>query len=895
MRTRFPLVTRGASPLAVVLLATIFVAGAVPRAAAEPSKPLPAAGASAPALTLRSAAVEDATPPRAADEALREALLGRRAVPPSPSDADTLAPSPLCSWAPLEAGTIRGALGPEDCRWGSITGPDAQGVYSAAPVDVYELRLDARSTLSVSFTEGEEIAALGLYNANFGLLVPPVPGQGVQTTLPAGRFLLVVLGLGPRVATDYAMDVALAPASAPGACEPEPFTAGNDATGRLEPTGCQLFDFLPGLELDQPSAVYELRLDEPGEVSLSLASDGAFVPMLSLLSEGGARAIATARGDDEGATAGTAALDLHLAPGAYWLLVASAQPGQGGGYSLGSQLQPAGAVCEPTDLPLGETRNAGLFQDSCRASYLSTAIDDPAPADVYRLVVPQTGLLRIEFEGSGFTAAARVFGDRFETVLQDPDLLLGSPLDLDVARPGTYLVAIQGAAGEVGDYSVTARLVPDAGTCALQTLPSLPQTIDGALSVDDCSLRDWALFNDDTKVDLYYVTLPERARLSASLVAPDFASYLWVFSSRADFWIGAGAEAGEAATIDDELPPGDYFLAANSYQLELGSYRLDVDTTPVSAPGGCGPADLPLGVATEGTLGPGDCRLFDYDLGSRWPSYADAYRILMPSRGRLEITVTTQEEDFAPRAYLLEAGSNVLVGAHGDEIFQVAELSFELMPGAYDLYLDDQALVDASPGAYTVETSFTPLPEPTCREVDIAEAYGPIPETGLVIEDALGPEDCLMMDRPLGGFDQAPMHAYLLQVPQRGQLRLRLQSAALDPFLALRGWHYELVDFNDDVDPVFDPTAELDLFVSPGTYRIQALSADLQVGAYILTIEFEPERFEVTDPTPGPSPTVQPGPTETPDPVEPTPTPGPGPGPYRIHLPIALDGGLDGS
>lgn len=895
------------TPLRTTLvLAVALAAGPVPRdALAEPADGPRALGPGDGIVVLRSAEAGPDAEADAAAAAPPEAIpltALRAALAPEAGVAADVAPgrvdqggTTLCTWTALAAGTpASGELTAGDCRWGQLVGPDDTFQVDPSRVDLFSIVLDERSELAVTLTPGFD-AQIGLRDGGFGRLRDVTAPSGapavLRATLPAGRYAVTVRpalrGGAHGGSYQIAADVTAAPAGAP--CTPGTLAQEGAVDGELE-ARCALFDWLPDQAFDNAAALYELVLAEPGDLSVAVtAAGGGFVPLLAIMTADRSRDLAVdASGGAGDPSPDASAISLALPAGRYWVLVAAAQPGGTGAFTLASQFDSAAGRCailpaDGTPLALGEAVTATLAEDGCRTGYLNEGMLHDAPARVYRVFIPQQGVVTFGLEATGFEPLVQLLNTRLEVIPGVGTLALGNGSQLQISTPRDFLVVVQGDEGAVGDVELTVQLQPFGDDCAVQAIPPTGQA-SGRLDGADCNLEDWVGIADSSKADLYTVHLPSRGRLRIELASSDLQPYLWLLGRDRIFNIPADDAGTGTAAIEQVFEPGNYLIGANSFQPAIGDYTLRTTFTPMAAPTTCPLSPVALPAILDAELSGTECRVFDTDPTSGWPSPVDRYRLVLPTYG--ELSISASSEEFVLRMALFEAGTKTNVAILvADDLPAETATTLRLPPGEYDLEIDDAFLYYPESGAYHLEVSHLPLPDPRpCTEVDLAGLPGTLVDPGYALDGELTETDCVVGDFPQTTFSQFPVDTYLVSVPQRGTLTIDLRSDDFDPRLDVLDWAYGLVLQNDDADDVFDTNSHIESAIGPGLYRIQALAVDQGYGPYELDIIFRPEPYlPPADATPTPTSTGGPT-TATPTPTATGSTPGPTPV-GRAYLP----------
>lgn len=794
----------------------------------------------------------------------------------APVHPNRFQPDAVCAWTDLAPGAgATGRLGAGDCHVAML-----DGTLDPAYVDQYRLSLPQRGSLALS--AGGAAAAeieIDVRDLAFTSLASASAAAGgtadVSLTLPAGDYLVLVrpASFVAGVETDYTLTTAFTPEATPepSACDARPLGIGAPAGGTLG-GGCRLFDHMPGILLDNPTDLWTIEVAAAGELEISMSS-AAFSPMVMLLDDTREFVLAS---DAAGGAGDPDPLDAelvaHVSPGRYHVLASPAVSGSAGEYMLTAASSPvAGEVCAPAEIAVDVAHAGSLDATDCRLSLTAASMVDASNVDFLRVFVPQPGTVRFALDGEGFTPSVRLLDMAFQP------LLAGRLLDDDVVRipfAGSLLVAVQSLEGTGGAYEVELQHVIEGTTDCMYQAIGTTDSVAGALSPEDCTLEDFALLADTSRVDLYVVTLPSRGRLTVEQRSGEIDAYLWVIAGLFEYNLqNDDDEAGSTdARLSLILPAGQYIIAANSVLPEIGAYTLTTEFAPLAA-APCPLTDIGPNAAHDGELGPADCLASDLDPTRYSATPVKRYAVTLGERGRFAASVTS--ESFFPRLIMRDPASGRTVLEAGDEERFVMEADVELVvgPGVYWLEVEDLDGLPDFTGAYRLTTTFTPEAAPACEVVEITA----LPFTR---EDAIDPTDCLLRDR-LGDYPQNGVDEYVVDLPRRGTLTIDLTSDdwdEFDPYLELHDYRYTPVAANNDTVEGFLPDAQIELEIGPGRYRILAMEARLLHGAYTLDVAFEPLDFTPPpiSPTPPTSPTTPSpgGPTPIdPTPVEPTPTP----------------------
>ncbi len=160
----------------------------------------------------------------------------------------------------------------------------------------------------------------------------------------------------------------------------------------------------------------------------------------------------------------------------------------------------------------------------------------------------------------------------------DGDVVTGRPVEWRSSNQSIGTVSAAGVLAGVaeGTVEITATIggARDSQTfevlepCPVQAY-TLGTTVNGTLAATDCT------FQDDTYVDYYGFTLANPRQVTITLRSTEIDAYLVLFSSTAAVLEEDNNDGGgNDAQIVRTLAPGTYYIAANSFSVETGSYTL---------------------------------------------------------------------------------------------------------------------------------------------------------------------------------------------------------------------------------------------------------------------------------------------------------------------------------
>jgi hypothetical protein len=265
-----------------------------------------------------------------------------------------------------------------------------------------------------------------------------------------------------------------------------------------------------------------------------------------------------------------------------------------------------------------------------------------------------------------------------------------------VVGPITIHAAVSGVADVV--YHATA-----VDPCAYITPYTFGQSVNAALTANDCNYRNAGWFYDFYALDLPAGQQSMRLTMNST-----------VFDTWVDFWSIDGPLFGfdddvaqgtvQNSQLDIIFPGGSYVIGANSYdQLTTGAYTIATEARP-AAMNGCRPVWVARGVTVNDSLTATDCAD-----SSATPHYYDVARIQL-TQGSV-LTISEHSAVINPSLALyrildLNTYPRSLVAQNDDSSAgnQNAFIKFTVtLSGPYDIVIGSSAPGEI--GAYTFDVS----------------------------------------------------------------------------------------------------------------------------------------------------------------------------------------------
>ncbi|HEU4880949.1 MAG TPA: DVUA0089 family protein [Longimicrobium sp.] len=167
---------------------------------------------------------------------------------------------------------------------------------------------------------------------------------------------------------------------------------------------------------------------------------------------------------------------------------------------------------------------------------------------------------------------------------ENGDIITGRPV---IWTSSDQNIATVGASGlltglQPGTVDITAQIGGEQDTQTFDVVSLCPvtpytigTTVNGILASTDCT------FQDGTYVDYYGFTLANPRQVTITLRSSQIDAYLVLFSSDAEVIEEDDDDGGgNDAQIVRTLPPGTYYIAANSFAIETGPYTLTTAAAP---------------------------------------------------------------------------------------------------------------------------------------------------------------------------------------------------------------------------------------------------------------------------------------------------------------------------
>jgi hypothetical protein len=546
-------------------------------------------------------------------------------------------------------------------------------------------------------------------------------------------------------------------------CSLREIGADDSKTATLAAGDCRLRNLFSGSTANNYAHPYGVTLPRDGILTIDLKST-AVDAYLYVFSLGGTRLAAN---DNLSAQTTDSRIVISLRRGTY-VLLATTRGVATGAYTLQTSLGTPSA-CTEQDALLDSPLDGELRLEGCRYRDVVAPTTDTSGVVLYRLAVPSRAVLTVKMTGKGFSPYLDLLDSRYDILASadaggDPETELVMSL-----APGSYvLLASSSASGATGSFTLSMTLAEPRSCPAAELGPG--QSVKSQLSYsEDCRYLDiqtpsW----DTTPVKLYRVVTDKRGVLALSLSSTQFTPYLAI-ADQNGVEINSTAsdeEPGPTAQIITSLPPGTYFVLANTWDLD-GEFTLLSD---YSEPRACTIDDIQPGQPAQGALAAGGCRILDLLSPNGIPAPAAGYRLTLQAPGVLTAEQTSTQLD--TWLLLYDASARILAADDDGGGGTNSRLKTLLAPGAYLLAA---STADGSLGAFTLSAQLADAP---------ACAITPLEPTATV-SDQWATTDCRIHEAVAGAVGDVYVKSYRVVLPEAGRLRLELASRTTATLLVL--------------------------------------------------------------------------------------------------------------
>ena len=574
--------------------------------------------------------------------------------------------------------------------------------------------------------------------------------------------------------------------------------ANGTTAGTLEAGDCLFKDLVPG----STSTVFvdRYRIVTPGRGVLTLRLDSAAYDTALYLYDGKGNRVTQNQGR----------MALSLNPGTYIVFAASTRPASGA-YTLASTHEPL-RECAPQALTFGTRVAAELSASDCRIMDLRVPSADDTLADTYRFTLERRGFVRLDLTSSAFSPYIALMDSQNRRIAVTDSNIPPPGAHIAIGlEPGTYTVYANSSRAATGSYTLAATF-EEAKPCPVSEIRT-GSPASGTLALEGCRLADVLSPQPDlSRVDLYRLTVAERAVFTIDMASNQFDTYLLIFDEQYRY-IGEADDISTGNTnsrLIASLTPGSYIVMANTYE-GTGAYTLQVSSGP---PRDCPSRDLAAPATVSGAISTLACRVLDTVSPSADQTPADVYRLTLTSPAVLAAQLDSREFD----AWLVLAGpARQMIAEDNDGAGDTnSRIETLLLPGEYYVLANTANGI----GAYTLRAEVRDAP--SCPVSDLRAG-----ETAAAELDAGG---CRLLDALPGNRGTGAVSRFRVTLANAATLRVNAASPDFSPSV--------LVLDSDNREQGKDArtlsTAEIAVPLQPGAYTIAVTPAAGEGGHFTL-------------------------------------------------------------
>lgn len=595
-------------------------------------------------------------------------------------------PDILCQSFP-RIGTGRSVAGQLNAS--SCTLPDGSA-YDGYAITIYgsgtlDISMDSPDFSPYAILRGESGAQLASAdNGGTGRtahISVPVSGNETYTIIAAAA------DAGQKPGS-YRLATAFTPADGETCVAAKVLTDSDRVPGSIAAASCAF-----NLPQRQDSALfnfYDIRVPSDGFADIEI-KNAAFGPLLLLLDADG-NPVAE---DSQSGGANDPIVRQQLAPGNYRLAVFD-EDSFGGDYTLLYTFHPGLPEICPVLALDGTQTVAGTLDGtaSCRAGGLV--------ADVYRITLPSSGTLDLNFSSGDFTTSLELRDSKDNRLTDGEQTSDGASSRVLADLPAGVYTVVAASLDNSGGYNLGYQFTPkDLASCqGGQPLPVnsgyLGVLGTGATGTSSCTGSDGRPF------DRYQFTTTSDGTVAAVMTSKVVDSLLTLTDSTGTVLRSDDhSYADDNALLVEFLPAGTYRLEARPAGARTsGSYRLDLLFNSGARPGFCDARTLANGASVNANLNFTSCQYLDH-------TFADFYQFSITDATKA-VQIDAASRSFNTYLILLDAKGNPIASDDDSGGGTNARLQQNLDPGTYFVVVkpsDDPA----ASGDYSIALSVNPV------------------------------------------------------------------------------------------------------------------------------------------------------------------------------------------
>lgn len=378
-------------------------------------------------------------------------------------------------------GSADGSLSDEDCYLSA-----AYGIYlqdQSARLDQYRVTVSQRGRLSARLTSTAVDMAIILYDAAVSSAIasadPSSNAAEAEILVWPGTY--IILATSPtRDLGDYHLETTFTPEAGPD-CVAEALAFGAAVDGSLDAGSCAFGDIFEGDFYQRYAQPYLLRLPARGRLTVELGSADfdAYLELYEVENEG----LIAFNSDKIAEVVVDAEISQLLPAGDYLILASTDYSMETGDYRIKASFDPMPVDCGVTDHGVDEIRSGELSEESCQLLDLPDRNFTATPLDIYRVQVPQRGVLTIEMRSEdpfeGVDPSVLLYDHRWRLLASNDDFIAGFDFDsfLPVGLgPGVYTIVAASSTGLSGVYDLETSFEPEDYRFELPTPTAAPPT-----------------------------------------------------------------------------------------------------------------------------------------------------------------------------------------------------------------------------------------------------------------------------------------------------------------------------------------------------------------------------------------------------------------------------------
>jgi len=609
--------------------------------------------------------------------------------------------------------------------------------------------------------------------------------------------------------------IAFCAAAQPRECPAVDIAPGSTTAGTIEATDCRLSEItrnnlLPVVYGKQ----HRLTLTERGVQRFEVTGAG-FGPALYIFNDN--FVLLANNGTGAAATAPNARVVIHLAPGAYRIVVAGRTAAAVGSFEL-KAVTDGLRNCPIEDVAAGAAAQGSFSETGCRFLDLSPGSTNENPVAFFRVPVARRGVLDVQVQSSLSTLATVLTPAQGTT----PVFSGGASLTASLTA-NTYLIAVSTRA-QFGPFSLQTRF-DDLRTCAPVDLD--PNSgVGGELAADDCRMLDLQVPSAVTiPADPYRLRVAQPSVVQLDLSSTSFDSLLRLWSANGtpitdndDF---------SNSTVDSRilihLPAATYQVLATAFRgsadpLPAGPYEMKAASEP---PRKCDIPALALNQAVEGPFRTEGCRLLDLAVFEEEPAIVTPFALPAPRRSIVRIDMNVPGA--AAELDLIHPTLGIVTAGFTDRAGNAAA-ELQLPSGDYTLALLSST---ENPPPFTVRAALRDVPDCPATELTLGET----------VQGTISASDCRYLEivplvRPV-----TRSKLYRANAARAGRVTFELASDEFEPVLVVADSEMRPIAVAQRATP---GTTALAGTLPAGVYNLIVTTARDNPGSFTLRTAFEP-------------------------------------------------------